>query len=404
MLKYRSFCSHFGPRPKLSHNVVCSMGVSAEELLSDLAAVQKFLQEFKSTVSHQVFAESLKAQALGLTSRIARVASLQPEQATKILVALRTGPWTEEILGALSHTVSATIAASATAKAAPSTTQNFMGIENYCTTDMLNIFKDKDTSLRLKISHLTSLLLSLGVHAPTEKSVQRCIGFLLLLHMGMEAAVAMDSSQKLCLAIDLKSTIKTSIAKTQFAHKLLDYPMSPTELQTMLPSEFAACYCSQGPVDADISLTQLMVVVQSVPMRKTNRTLKDKEPPTLNLLARNDQVGPSAMAMMQQIHMVQCKTLEMLPMMAGQHPAQTSFSPASSSRTPSLGCISPLTPRPFRPAIALGNGGSDAALPVALAPPAVPEAAAPPAEEAGEAADEGVQGGCPEGREAHPLA
>ena len=404
MLKYRSFCSHFCPRPKLSHNVVCSMGVSAEELLSDLAAVQRFLQEFKSTVSHQVFAESLKAQALGLTSRIARVGSLQPEQATNILVALRTGPWTEETLGALSHTVFATIAASATAKAAPSTTQDFMGVENYCTTAMLNIFKDKGTSLRLNILHLTSLLFSLRVHAPTEKSVQRCIGFLLLLHIGMEAAVAMDSSQKLCLAIDLKSTIKTSITKTQFAHKLLDYPMPPTELQTMMPSEFAACYCSQGPVDADISLTQLMVVVQSVPMRKTNRTLKDKEPPTLNLPARNDQGGPSAMAMMQQMHMVQCKTLEMLSMMAGQHPAQTSFSPASSSRTLSLGCTSPLTPRPFRPAIALGNGGSDAALPVALTPPAVLEAAAPPAEEAGEAADEGVQGGCPEGREAHPLA
>ena len=173
------------------------MGVSAEDLLSDLAAVQKFLQEFKNTVSHQVFTESLKARALGLTSKIARIGSLQPEQATIILVALRKGPWTEDILGALGQTVSASIAASVATKAAPSTTQNFMGIENYCTNAVLKIFKDKNTSLRLKIAHLTSLLVSLGVHAPSAKSVQKCVGFLLLLHVGMEAAVAMDSNQKL---------------------------------------------------------------------------------------------------------------------------------------------------------------------------------------------------------------
>ena len=279
MPKYRSFCSHFVSKPKPSHNVVCSMGVSAEDLLNDLAAVQKFLQEFKNTVSHQVFTESLKAQALGLTSKIARIGRLQPEQATIILVALRTGPWTEDILGALSQTISASIAASVATKAAPSTTQNFIRIENYCTNAMLKIFKDKDTSMRLKIAHLTSLLDSLGVHAPSEKSVQKCVGFLLLLRVGMEGAVAMGSSHKLCLAIDLKTTIKTSIAKMLVVDKLIDYPMSPTELQTMRPDVFAACYCSQGPVDADISMSQLMVVVQSVPMRKTNRAVKDREPP-----------------------------------------------------------------------------------------------------------------------------
>ena len=92
------------------------MGISAEDLLNDLAGVQKFLHEFKNTVSHQVFSDALKAQVLGLTSKLARVGSLKPEQATAILVALRTGPWTEEHLGALSQSISACIAATTTTK------------------------------------------------------------------------------------------------------------------------------------------------------------------------------------------------------------------------------------------------------------------------------------------------
>eukprot|EP00972_Heterocapsa_arctica_P005564 822294-Heterocapsa_arctica.AAC.1 len=87
--------------------------------------------------------------------------------------------------------------------------------------------------------------------------------------------------------------------------------MSPAEFQTMRPAEFAACYCSQGPVEAGISVTELMVVAQSVPMRKTNTSVKDKGPPTLNLSRNVDQMGPAAMAMMQQMQIVQCKTLEM---------------------------------------------------------------------------------------------
>ena len=175
----------------------------------------------------------------------------------------------------------------------------------------------------------------------------------------------------------------------------------------MRPDVFAACCCSQGPADADISMSQLMVVVQGVPMRKTNRAVKRQgTPPTLNLAARTDQAGPTAMAMMQQMHMVQCKTLEMLSMMAGQHPAQTTFSPASSNSaawTPSLGCISPQTPMPPRHAIALGNGDSAAELPTVPTPPAVPSEAAPPAEQPSETAGEPVQEDFPEGRGAHPI-
>eukprot|EP00972_Heterocapsa_arctica_P082190 12114837-Heterocapsa_arctica.AAC.1 len=61
------------------------MGISAADFLQALTAVQKFLHEFKTTVSHQVFAEALKAQALGLTCNIGLLGSLEPEQATNIL-------------------------------------------------------------------------------------------------------------------------------------------------------------------------------------------------------------------------------------------------------------------------------------------------------------------------------
>eukprot|EP00972_Heterocapsa_arctica_P045135 6664358-Heterocapsa_arctica.AAC.1 len=99
------------------------------------------------------------------------VGSLKPEQATQIQSALRKGPWTEELLGTLSQTISGSLATVAV-KAAPTATQNFLGIESYCTTSLLNTFRDKDTSLRLNVAHLTGLLGSLGVHAPSEKSVQ----------------------------------------------------------------------------------------------------------------------------------------------------------------------------------------------------------------------------------------
>ena len=360
---------------------------------------------------------------------------MKPEQATAILVALRTGPWTEEHLGALSQSISACIAATTTTKAGPPPTQNFMAIESYCTTDLLNTFRDKDTSLRLKVVHLTGLLASLGVHAPSEKSVQRCVAFLLLLHLGVESAVAMDSTQKLCLALDLKSTLKAAVAKAPVEQRLVDYPASPSEFQTLKPAEFASRYCSQGPVDADISATELMVVAQSVPMRKTHKAVKDKEPPTLNLGRSSvDQAGPVAMAMMQQMHAVQCKTLEMLSMMAGQHPAQTTFSPASSSSlawSHSPGCSSQMqTPR--RSPMALGylhdaaqvsEVGGHKLAEAAHPPPAHPTAAHPSPEHPVAAhfspehpgaahlspedpveTDVEAMGDCPEGREALPSS
>ena len=96
----------------------------------------------------------------------------------------------------------------------------------------------------------------------------------------------------------------------------------------------------------------------------------------------------------------------MLSKMAGQHPAQTTFNPASPSSaawTPSLGCISPQTPMPLRHAIALGSGGSAAEPPTVPTLPAVPSEAAPPAEQPSETAVEPVQEEFPEGRDAHPI-
>ena len=352
------------------------MGSSAGDLLNDLAAVQSFLNEFKGTVSQQVFAESLKAQVLGLSSKIAVVRNFKPEEATQVLSVLRQGPWDQASLETLSQKVSASVGVCATPKAAPQATQVFLGIEAYCTKDLINRLQDKDGSMRLKIAHLASFMGLLGVVAPSEKSVQRCVGFLLYLHAGAAAAVAMDSTQKLCIAMDLKSTLRTTTAKMKNADRLLEFPMTPAEFQTLKPAEYAACYCNQGPERLDIPLAELMVVVQSVPMRKTNKALKDKETPMLNVAGSVDQGAMgTAMAMMQQMHMVQCKTMEMVARLASGHGSMpTTFSPGSASSSGymamgDLGC-NPATPR----VLALGDGYGTPAPSAPMAPSPVPKA------------------------------
>ena len=195
--------SHFGLCNALRHAIVMW---TLESFLEDLRAMQSLLGEFRSPGLCSRFSEQ---EARMATTVLTKMRAFRPDMRSKLAIVeeLRNGAWSEAVKANLIETLASD--EHGCGCGSRNQTQTLTRPLAFLKDVDVAFLKDPNNTMRVKMYRLANALRVIGVSNPSEQTIQKAVGALLLLDQG-EGALRSDPHAKLLTLIDFKKTFALS--------------------------------------------------------------------------------------------------------------------------------------------------------------------------------------------------
>ena len=227
--------------------------IMAEGLMSDLRAVQTFLETYQRSALVKKFEEVVESLCKMLATRI-RAVDLTPTDATNVLGLISEGCWPRAqalALGTvLEESVTASLARGGCMKCKQ--TQVCLNFEKWVSKSVRSHCEFLPGVQRSKVEAFAHLFVNLGLRNPSELTIRSAVAVLILMCVPIKEAVAMDMEAKRATVVELKGHIK-SIAKfkARVGQTMYEYPDSPAALRLTRPDLYQAAYGDEDPAGMD---------------------------------------------------------------------------------------------------------------------------------------------------------
>ena len=285
--------------------------MASATLIADLGAVQTFLRTHARTMVGGCSAQVEATQATAFIAKVRSAGYIPVASATELLDMLAGGPWSDECKASMQQAIVESMESPVAPQLSKVKTQNFMHFERYITPSLKQTLQSANVPFRVKLTSAAEVLANLGVRCPSERSVQACVGVVLLLGMGYEETLKLTPHEMLVMAKDFKGLLKMTCNQQASSLGLPSNPRDAAELLTLAPTLHAKVFSEERPCPIDLSPPQLAEVIQRIPLRKSNASLAPSAKSSSSLLESG------ALGMMHQMQQLQCHTLQLVASLAG---------------------------------------------------------------------------------------
>ncbi len=257
-----------------------------------MEAANRFLERLQAT-DVKSFDGIRASQFSKIVDMLQKCSSLQVEQAETLSEHASSSVWTKEqtsgFLAAIGEL--ATGEASSRAKL-----QDYTSFFRFVSKGVLESLQSGSS---LKLQMLSSHAASLGLHNPTEGSVQTIACVYLVAVHGKEVAQSMGPKDLHQTFAMIKKSLKSVCKKVTPIIMVL--PSSPEELAAQNPLIYAAAFTSSGPVPLNIEDAEFNAISSKIPMRCRQQSWVTQQPAPQQALVQSCDV----VALVKQIFQLQ---------------------------------------------------------------------------------------------------
>jgi len=248
---------------------------SSAEFLTDLEAIHGFLNVHKSSSAalREKFKQVEAMQVSSVKSKMSGIINIDMLGVTQIIEKIQDGPWSDSAREDLVAAASGLSEKSSTTKRSSLQTFN---PQTYIPEYLHTLLDDKGTQMRTKMYHLGQFLPALGVHHPSEPTVQKLCAYLLVAHDGASAALSMNPCAKYSMVVDFKRMLKSVTSKATMSQYINTYPPDATDFAKLYPAMFSSAYTSGPPKASAFAESDVAMVANTIPMRKTKSELQGR--------------------------------------------------------------------------------------------------------------------------------
>ena len=237
-----------------------------DAFLADVSATVNFLNGMKTLPN---FDSIRMAQLQAMLARLAQLSSIPANQASTLLEAWNTGPWTAEESKRFTDAVSAAVAASTqgTLKKGKRPNQNIRDFQPFLSTRDVHVLRG-EASMSVKMDVLATRCVRLKLTLPSENGIKMIVA------SGLSWSNAVSDADRYMNVLEFKRLLHSKrkpVPKTGL--HLTEYPGHPREL----PQErFLQAYDKDDPPAADEAASPLRVQeeVDGIAVRGTSKKVR----------------------------------------------------------------------------------------------------------------------------------